>query len=445
MSKIKKILIILSILLILMIICVLFMLKKNDDKQEIGTEIPEYELTKHFTQLNNSSEYYNVKYCIDLYYTNLSELNKKDLYIDYYGYSEESFKQQISETLERVYCMLGKEYTEMFNITKDNILKHYSEYEDSKFYINNIYTSEISKNVSSFIVYGKQINYENNEISDYGFLIKLDRTNLTFEIYPYDYIKNKNYLNIEENKSINFGEQESIASNGYNSYIYQVADEETIAKDLFENYKNNLIYDIERAYELLDGEYRDKKFGNIDNFKNYIKNNRNKITKMYITNYKNQSYNDYNQYMCLDNNKDYYIFDITSMTNYKVLLDVYTKDLPEFIEKYNSSNDQEKVLLNIEKIKQAINAKDYKYVYSKLAQSFRDNKYKTEEELKNYLNNNVYDYIEIQYNNFHNEGETYIYDVVIKNLMNESDKGINMQIIMQLKDNRDFVMSFSIK
>ena len=44
-----------------------------------------------------------------------------------------------------------------------------------------------------------------------------------------------------------------------------------------------------------------------------------------------------------------------------------------------------------------------------------------------------------------NEGETYIYNVELTDLLGKTDKTINMQILMQLKDDRDFVMSFSIK
>lgn len=51
----------------------------------------------------------------------------------------------------------------------------------------------------------------------------------------------------------------------------------------------------------------------------------------------------------------------------------------------------------------------------------------------------------LTFNEFFNEGSTYVYNINLKGTTASNNREVNMQIIMQLKENRDFVMSFSIK
>ena len=51
---------------------------------------------------------------------------------------------------------------------------------------------------------------------------------------------------------------------------------------------------------------------------------------------------------------------------YKVLLDTYTMILPEFAEQYDNLDNTKKVVMNIEKVIQALNLRDFKYIYNKL-------------------------------------------------------------------------------
>ena len=58
--------------------------------------------------------------------------------------------------------------------------------------------------------------------------------------------------------------------------------------------------------------------------------------------YQKSVYNDYTQYVVLDENGRYYIFKESSVMNYSVLLDMYTVELQEFTDKYNSAKGEEK-------------------------------------------------------------------------------------------------------
>ena len=124
---------------------------------------------------------------------------------------------------------------------------------------------------------------------------------------------------------------------------------------------------------------------------------------------------------------------------------MYTLDIPQLNEKYDEANEKGKCILNIEKVKQALNSGDYKYIYGKLNEQFKNKNYSTLSAFENYMKSNLNKYNKIEYKEFKNEGETYIYNVELTDLLGKTDKTINMQILMQLKDDRDFVMSFSIK
>lgn len=236
-----------------------------------------------------------------------------------------------------------------------------------------------------------------------------------------------------------------IVPNDYNNYRYSIIPEDRKVVYILGDYIDQILYEAESAYETLDEYYKNEKFKDLNDFKKYIELKKEEFKNASVYEYSIEEYDDYTQYVIIDQFDNKYVFKENGVLNYTAMLDLYTIDIPQFIEKYDSCNAQEKVILNIDKIEQALNLKDYSYIFSKLAQSFKDNKYKTEEDFENYIKTALYDNIEIEYKDFLNEGETYIYNLTIKNALNKSDKGIDMQIIMQLKEDRDFVMSFSIK
>ena len=58
--------------------------------------------------------------------------------------------------------------------------------------------------------------------------------------------------------------------------------------------------------------------------------------------------NNYTEYTCMDQFENYYIFRENKVMDYSIILDNYTIPTEEFIEKYNSVNEQKKVVLNIQ-------------------------------------------------------------------------------------------------
>jgi hypothetical protein len=137
------------------------------------------------------------------------------------------------------------------------------------------------------------------------------------------------------------------------------------------------------------------------------------------------------------------VFKETAPMNYTVILDSYTIEIPEIVEKYNKSTTKEKVGININNIISAINNKDYSYIYEKLDTTFKENNYKTQKDFENYVKQNLYSQNEVDFEEYEDRSGTYIYKVIIKNAEDESQTK-NMTIVMQLKEGTDYVMSFSL-
>ena len=128
---------------------------------------------------------------------------------------------------------------------------------------------------------------------------------------------------------------------------------------------------------------------------------------------------------------------------FSIMLDTYTVPVSDFKEKYDKLDDNKKVAMNIEKVVQALNLKDNQYIYSKLDDTFKMNNFPTVNDFENYININYPSTYDIEYSNYSEENGIYMQDIILK------DKNSNTQkensIIMQLKDNYEFIMSFNVE
>ena len=144
-----------------------------------------------------------------------------------------------------------------------------------------------------------------------------------------------------------------------------------------------------------------------------------------------------------DINNKYFIINEKKLLDYSILLDEYTIDIPQFIEKYNYSDIQNKVALNIDKFIKGINDKNYNYSYSILADSFKQNKFPSINLFEQAVKNEFFENCSIEYSVFNEQGNNYIYSVVLRDTNSNNTK--NMIIVMKLGDETDFEMSYSFE
>jgi len=113
-----------------------------------------------------------------------------------------------------------------------------------------------------------------------------------------------------------------------NQYVPVYITEEDIAKKYLNEYKNNMLYDIEEAYNSLNKEYREKRFNDIKGYKEYLNNIISLSTySMSIDKYSIDRINGFKVFNIYDESGYQYIIKEISIMNYEVYLDQYTVEI----------------------------------------------------------------------------------------------------------------------
>ena len=162
---------------------------------------------------------------------------------------------------------------------------------------------EINENVTS----------DNNNITSDS-----DDNNITSnnEIEDFDYQEILNQYGTNNNEEVNFeiphGE----------SYNYKMPTDEQMVKQYLYIYKQNIYYHIEDAFNQLDDEYK-ASFGSLDNYKNYVQENKEFINNLVTANYSNlvvsqDEPNFINIYQFNDDNGRTYIIKETAIMKFTI-------------------------------------------------------------------------------------------------------------------------------
>lgn len=444
MKKLKNIIIMLIILIVIISIIIMIITKmktKNnnenilniDTKGDIGDEP---EKTGKEEIVTDATEIVTIKNCISRYY----DIKNSNSSL-YYGRNENGEFEKISteeEINNNILDLLSKEYISRNNINEANLNRYIDKLNEKVTILILDIRVLVDNPVSKYVVYGKAINDSYEEIEEFYLFVNIDIKNKTFSIEP---IKDKK--NINEIKIINNNE---LIFNNDNNYFEQVdMSYKEIIINTINQYKVMMISNSKSAYKYLDNEYREKRFQNIDNFEKYVENNKENISLINISKYMVNYYDDYTEFICIDRNNNYYIIKEKSIIDFSIMLDAYTIEQQDTIEKYDKSNDQDKVAMNIDKIRQALNTKDYEYIFNKLDNTFKQNNFESLEEFKTYITDNLFEINNIIYNNISKEGNLYMCETNIKASDDEQEDSRNVTFIMELLEDRNFVMSFSIE
>ena len=441
--KIKKIITILIIVLLIILIVLISLLLGHNNQEEITTNsdaptaIESGEIDSTLKKVEARNDFYAVERSVQKYYQYLTmnTINSNNITA---GPEENNVGTQ-----SIIYDMLDKQYIQYKNLTEDNLFDIIEPISTSEIIIDNMYVSQIDENMSVYIVLGKEINQSNKEEKSFNMLVKMDMANRTFSLILDD-MAEEIIKSSKVGETLDIEVESSIEKKDYNTFTYEDISDEEYITDMFNDFKTYMMYYQEEAYEQLDEEYREKKFGTYEEFQQFINNNIRDIVIMKADKFKVEDYDEYVQYIVSDQNENFYIFNENGTMDYTVILDTYTVDIPEFTEEYNNAQDSEKVLLNLQKVFNAINDGDYKYVYNKLDNTFKQTNFPTEEDFENYIKNNFYEENSIGYSNYKTSGDLHIYEIEIKDSNNASNVEKTKNFIMQLKDGTDFVMSFEV-
>ena len=219
MKKVKKIIISLLVLLIILSIILIILIKQNNNIDE--NLLPNNELANTKVYASNSVKENNI-------YTILAIDNVIQNVIDY---AKESNKQAL-------YNITETNYIKRNNISTDNVITIYENIE--KYYIQEMCAFETST-MSEYYTYGFILKENNDKPENYYFKVCKDSSNSTFSVSP---LKIDEYNKAKEGK-INKTENESIKSNLYNKYNYNLYSGKDVAEKAKEKVRREKKSDVQ--------------------------------------------------------------------------------------------------------------------------------------------------------------------------------------------------------
>lgn len=416
MERVIKCSIIILVLIILSISMLILIFNKVYNKEE-NIDCEENIDSKSFDIVSDTSiskvtvddVFYNVKNCVQNY-------------IDYIN----------DENYEAIYKVLDVNYIDKNNITIEYLKENITKLDGNKFIASEIKGREENIDISIYFVYGKLVNDEYTVEKEKSFTVIVDNSQSVFSIIPRS-LENEDYY--EYNFNIEYD-----VENNYNEYIYDAFTEDKILLEYFNYYKELAVNKPEEAFLLLDEEYRDKRFYNSkEKYIEYLNNV--DVRNIYPDKYMCDVYDDYKDYICIDNNGIYYIFKETAPMEFELKLDTYTIESEKFITEYDTASDEEKVMINIDKWTSMIENKDYDNSYDVLDETFRGNNFETVEEFKEYMKDNMPNNYSLEFGEQKYLGDG-IYTQVIE--LKNDNENITKTLIIKLKEDRKFVLSFDL-
>ncbi len=456
MSKMKKIIIVAIIIILIIIAAIIGYMVTNQKKDLVDKDnnnvntTPNNNIVENNVQtVKDSALFYTIENCIKKYegYVNtnyekqVDERNLPSLAASY-GFSTQEDKNSA------IMNFLDQDYIKENNINKNNLNNFIEETNNEDIIVTALKINKLESDnseVNSYSVYAKKSDGDNEK--NIYYIIKLDESNEAFCIYPL----NKNYKNIDE---INVKNQtKNIEKNNQNAIIQSDVSDAEITTKYFQEFKELVINKPEEAYDKLDVNYRNKRFGSLDEFKKYVNANIDDIELSQILKYLKEENDNYNEYVAKDRYENLYIFDEESPNNYTVKLDTYTIVTDKFKSEYSQSEEERKVQLQLDVFRQMINNQDFKSAYNVLADGFKNNYFKTQDSFEEYMRKHAFKYNKINFEDINQQGNLYVCkanftDLSEGNYEDESKKDVNQYdwtFIVQLNDAENFKLSFSIE
>ncbi len=423
MKKLKIIIIISIIIIIAILGTILFLNFRKENIPEI-VEIEEEiahagEEEDNSDMVKDATKFFTVASCVSQY---LDIINEKSSI--YYGYNENNEYTRIMDPQENIQEILA------------NPDKKVELLEEKVKFIPLQMRMVANESTEKYLVYGMIQNLDNEYKGDIYTYVTLCPENATFSIEPIE----EKPKDIKEIKFSN--EEEIIEEKASNSYEEIEVDDEYLCQEYFDIYKSLSLAKPEKAYELLEEEYKKQRFGNFETYQKYISDNREELEKLRLTQYLVNDNEEYMQYVCKNQYENLVIFDEMALMNVKIKLDTYTIPTDKFKTTYNSTSNQKRVMMNVDKWIQMLNNRDYKAAYEVLNETFRNNTFGSEEKFEAYIKENYPNHYTVEFSTYSDEDATHVQKIKLKDIAEEKEEK-ELEIIMRLEEGIDFVMSFN--
>lgn len=349
-----------------------------------------------------------------------------------------------NKDVNKLFNLLSESYINKNNITKNNILDKIDTYEEEQIL-------RISK---MYLVYENNVNIyyiegtiRDNLLDDIGeekeiyLALELDFMNRTFDIIP-----NKKIDSYKEKSNV-----KSIKENLDNKYGMVNITDIGLLEIYLTDYIEMMYLNTEKAYAMLDETYKNLRFKTVEDFKEFLTINATSIYQSRIVDYivdteLDENEEEYNVYTVTTEYGNTYIIKEKSVMDYTVMLDDYTLENKEFIEKYKTADRQNKGIYNIDKFFEMININDYSSAYNVLDENFKQTYFKTEQEFIDFMKSNIYEINKVKYETYMDvTGEIVSYTTKLTDYTGKKAGEIEFDVVMKLINENEFKMSFTIK
>lgn len=373
------------------------------------------------TEVNDLYTYFLIKQCITNYYN--------------------------AETIEKALSIIDTEAKEALNINQDNVSNLYNNYDKPQFCIDKIYKQSLNVSKDLYVVYHRlQKNLADN-LTDTIIFIKIDNKNISFSVYPYEYLKQYNYLGLGQDDVVTINNLNDMQQNNSNKYKTDEIskDDKTCMQELHDRYKFDVQFDTNRLYNKLDEEYRKLRFPSLNIFLQYIDDNKRAIINQDILKYKISKDNEYKEYLIINDDNTHCIFNMKNLMDYKIKLDNYTITPKVYNDIYGVYLPNVRGKYCIDRIITAINDKNYNFVYEKLNPIQKNNYYRNINDFEKFIEQSFFDK-----NNYEVEDEylkissdVYQYDVKIKDATEKDLTYKKLTMTVTMTENMDFYISIT--
>lgn len=296
-----------------------------------------------------------------------------------------------------------------------------------------------SERIYSYSVYGMIKNTETGETADKYFIVRVDTVALAFELQE---LNSEEYNNIDEIDLTT--DLKEITQTENNKFEYTRISNEKACRIYLQMYTELLLSDPETAYGMLEEQYKQERFSSYENFLEYIEENKTYFENAVLSEYSVNYSEEYTEFMIVDTYNNNYLVRAKSVMDYTIQLDSYTIKDEEYQEEYSKLSDLEKASINIDIFIRMLNTKDYSHAYEVLSDGFKSNYFPTEEQFKNYVKENFFDYNIATINRNTNEGEIYIYDVNLRSGAGSAAETLEKTFNVLLEEGTDFKISFNV-
>ena len=344
------------------------------------------------------------------------------------------------ETSNSVLYSLNRNINKYFNYIKENNETAINELGGNSIYLitNNVkyvvkqaYVTQ-NQYMSKYYTYGTLTIANGNytaQTQEIYMILYLTAENKGYKLQT---ISKEEYLNrtaLEQNDTI------EIQEGTYNKFEYEYIDNVKQMENYLEDYSFQIFNNTENSYNLLNTEYKEKRFKDLQAFVQFLNEKQGQLHNIKINQYTVDEKNQNKIYKGTDQNGNYYEIIEKSYMNYEIILDNYT------MLDYSNDSDENKIKLSAEKFILMLNSADYTNAYNLLEPSFKQINFPTEQDFINYVKNNFYARNIVASKDLSEDG---ICTVTIKDSISTQANKIQKQFKVIMGEGMSFTIEFNI-